>query len=99
MPFGNALGRRRRRRAPSMLVLIVAFAAVAAVAAILQPPRRVDMVLSGAPAVVDGDTVAFSDPPTRVRLRGIDAPELGQTCQDGAGAEWACGRHAQAVLR
>lgn len=34
--------------------------------------------ISGTPRVVDGDTIAFG--PRRVRLWGIDAPEMDQTC-------------------
>lgn len=34
--------------------------------------------LSGAPRIIDGDTLAIGD--TRIRLNGIDAPELRQSC-------------------
>jgi len=52
--------------------------------------------LSGRPRVVDGDSLAFGA--DRVRLYGIDAPELAQTC-DRDGATVACGRMARAHLR
>jgi len=42
--------------------------------------------------VVDGDTIQISG--TTFRLHGIDAPEAGQTCNDGQGATWRCGDEA-----
>jgi endonuclease YncB( thermonuclease family) len=32
---------------------------------------------------------------TRIRLIGLDAVELDQTCTDATGAEWPCGREAR----
>ena len=49
----------------------------------------------GAATVHDGDTLTLAR--ERIRLRGIDAPELGQTCER-AGADYACGRAARAAL-
>jgi endonuclease YncB( thermonuclease family) len=46
------------------------------------------------PFVTDGDTLKFS-PHLRVRLYGIDAPELRQTCDDGA---WPAGKIAREKL-
>jgi endonuclease YncB( thermonuclease family) len=46
---------------------------------------------------VDGDTLRSGD--TEVRLYGIDAPELYQTCAGPDGKEWACGREAQLRLK
>jgi endonuclease YncB( thermonuclease family) len=37
-------------------------------------------------APIDGDTLKSGD--TEVRLYGIDAPELYQTCTDATGKEW-----------
>lgn len=47
--------------------------------------------------VADGDTIELGG--QRVRLQGIDAPELHQECRDAAGRNWACGRRAQSELR
>jgi endonuclease YncB( thermonuclease family) len=44
----------------------------------------------------DGDS--FSIGTRKLRLRGIDAPELNQTCQDAGIRDWACGRAAQGAL-
>lgn len=46
--------------------------------------------------VVDGDTLRIGD--TRIRLHGIDAPELNQTCATPRGEVWACGRWSKAHL-
>lgn len=46
---------------------------------------------------IDGDTLRTGS--TRIRILGIDAPELSQTCRDEHGREWACGREAHARLR
>jgi len=47
--------------------------------------------------VIDGDTIASGE--HRIRLEGIDAPEIGQECQRSSGAEFECGHRAAAVLR
>ncbi|WP_229664632.1 thermonuclease family protein [Sphingomonas metalli] len=51
---------------------------------------------SGPAAVVDGDTLRVGS--ERVRLFGVDAPELSQIC-DAEGAKVACGRRAAQWLR
>jgi endonuclease YncB( thermonuclease family) len=43
--------------------------------------------------VVDGDSLRAGD--ERIRLIGLDAPEFSQTCRDGHGKEWGCGRAAK----
>jgi endonuclease YncB( thermonuclease family) len=52
--------------------------------------------ISGRPRVVDGDTLAFGD--SKIRLQGVDAPELHQVCQDRAGKAYRCGKVAAAAL-
>lgn len=44
----------------------------------------------------DGDSLRAGN--QKIRLSGIDAPELSQTCRDERGREWACGREAHARL-
>jgi endonuclease YncB( thermonuclease family) len=53
-------------------------------------------VLVGAPSVTDGDSLRLRD--SRIRLEGIDAPEIDQTCQLD-GETWECGDAAADALR
>jgi len=54
-------------------------------------PPAPSIVVSGAARVVDGDTVSIGQ--QRIRLFGIDAPELSQQC-----GPWQCGREAKMGL-
>ena len=54
--------------------------------------------VSGRALVVDGDTLKFPQAGVRVRLEGLDAPELGQSCTDGEGVRYACGKAARSAL-
>jgi endonuclease YncB( thermonuclease family) len=59
--------------------------------------KRIDpILLQGEARAVDGDTLQVGE--IRLRLHGIDAPELRQTCEDQAGEAWACGRRAASEL-
>lgn len=51
--------------------------------------------VSGRARVVDGDTLEVSG--VKVRLFGVDAPELDQRCDRG-GRVWACGQAAREAL-
>ena len=62
-------------------------------AAVLEKPRRVR--LDGTASVHDGDTIRLGD--ERIRLRGIDAPELKQICRRNA-SDYPCGRRSQEAL-
>jgi endonuclease YncB( thermonuclease family) len=53
-------------------------------------------VLTGFASVVDADTIAIGG--ERIRLQGIDAPEIDQACLDGTGAVWWSGRAAREEL-
>jgi endonuclease YncB( thermonuclease family) len=83
------------RRGPWRAALIVVLFAVAAVVAALLEP--LPPTLSGEARVSDGDTLRFGN--DRVRLVGLDAPELDQTCTDEGGATWPCGRESSRRLR
>jgi endonuclease YncB( thermonuclease family) len=53
------------------------------------------LALEGRARVVDGDTIELAG--EKVRLFGIDAPELDQVCDRG-GVAWACGKEARDML-
>ena len=53
--------------------------------------------LVGPVRVIDADTWDVGG--ERVRLFGIDAPEVAQSCRDGAGKPWACGVWTAAQVR
>jgi endonuclease YncB( thermonuclease family) len=46
--------------------------------------------------VIDGDSLRADG--KKIRLTGIDAPELSQTCRDAQAREWPCGLAAKARL-
>jgi endonuclease YncB( thermonuclease family) len=76
----------------------VAFAAFAitqcAVAADSRDAGQVN--ISGSALVRDGDTLDIAG--HRLRLYGVDAPELDQSCRRRSGASWRCGTAAKAAL-
>jgi len=55
--------------------------------------------VSGNMIVVDGDSLRPRAGAEDIRLHGIDAPELNQSCQDGGGQSYPCGRRARDHLR
>lgn len=82
---------RRSRAVRAVLAAIVAWLAS-------QPANSQTIAAQGhSVEVVDGDTITLNG--HLVDLQGIDAPELMQTCLDGHGAAYACGRDARAALR
>ena len=71
------------------------------------PPVEVAAAdLEGKACVENGDTIYIDgrrgkrscQGGTAVRLRGIDAPELGQTCKHSNGRYFLCGRYAASFL-
>ena len=52
---------------------------------------------TGKAHVVDGDTIWIGE--TKIRLHGIDAPELKQTCQTSKGNDQMCGQMAKQALQ
>lgn len=58
--------------------------------------------ITGKPKITDGDTIVIDD--IRIRFTGSDAPESyffgkTQTCIDGEGQEWECGKAATQKLK
>ena len=91
---GHALARPRRGQRGRLVglglfVVLVGVWLVARLALPLEPVR-------GAAMVSDGDSLRFDA--VRVRIVGIDAPELDQSCWRPDGTEWACGQAARRHL-
>ena len=57
----------------------------------LPSPAHAD--ITGKPRIIDGDTIHINN--TKIRLHGIDAPEMKQTCRTSKGEEQQCGRLAK----
>jgi endonuclease YncB( thermonuclease family) len=81
----------RRTRLWSSIALLAGAGLLAFVLA-----SRSERDLTGVAEAIDGDSVRIAG--EEVRLSGIDAPELMQTCQV-SGQETPCGRNARAALR
>lgn len=81
-----------RRLADGLLALGI-LALLMLVAARLD--RVATLTLEGLPLVHDGDTITLGG--ERIRLKGIDAPELAQICAAG-GRHYPCGRRAREAL-
>jgi endonuclease YncB( thermonuclease family) len=60
------------------------------------PPAATGAPLEGRARVVDGDSIEIAG--HRIRLFGIDAPELHQACRTAAGAAYDCGAAARRAL-
>jgi endonuclease YncB( thermonuclease family) len=61
------------------------------------PARAPSAPVIGNARIVDGDSIEVSG--VRIRLDGIDAPELDQRCTDANGRPWSCGKTAADELR
>lgn len=73
------------------------FIAHSNVRAAVHDPSATPGPIAGTARIVDGDTIELDG--VRIRLEGIDAPELSQTCERSDGASWACGQKAASKLR
>jgi endonuclease YncB( thermonuclease family) len=60
-----------------------------------EAPAGARPAITGGARVVDGDSIVIAD--EQIRLIGIDAPELGQTCR-AAGQNISCAQDATAAL-
>jgi endonuclease YncB( thermonuclease family) len=87
---------RRRggvRRVVDLVLAVAILALLALVTARYQGWQ--DRTLTGVPRIADGDSLELGG--TRIRLSGIDGPELGQTCTRD-GSAYACGQMARDML-
>ena len=78
-------------RSLDLLAAIVIIGSLAGLAFVLREER-----IAGGAVAIDGDTLVMDG--RRIRLRGMDAPELAQTCRRDAQV-WRCGEEARAALR
>ena len=72
-------------------------AVIALTALVLMLIRFLGEDTTGKVYVIDGDSLRLGQ--TRIRLYGIDAPELSQTCKDASGQPYACGKKARQYLK
>lgn len=88
-------GRRRSvgRRVLDVFGVVTLFVVAALAAAVFDELSMQDV--AGKPRVIDGDTIRLAG--ERIRLAGIDAPELDQQCRRD-GAVYDCGREARRRL-
>jgi endonuclease YncB( thermonuclease family) len=93
--------RRSARRARGidvrLLVVLVLSAGLLAFYACRQRATTPLSPLIGHARVADGDSIELAG--VRIRLEGIDAPELDQPCTDAKGRVWRCGEAAARELR
>jgi len=81
--------RRFGRSAGSLLAVLI----LLLIAALVGHFTPAGPPLTGRATAVDGDTLRLDG--ERVRILGIDAPELEQDCTDASGAQWSCGQVAR----
>jgi endonuclease YncB( thermonuclease family) len=77
------------------IITSICFATVLILGSAFDDTRAND--LTGIPHILDGDTVAING--IRVRLQGIDAPEMEQFCLDNKGRRADCGKGVRDRLR
>jgi endonuclease YncB( thermonuclease family) len=81
--------RRFGRTAGSLLAVLV----LLLIAALMGQLVPAEPPLTGRATAVDGDTLRLDS--ERIRILGIDAPELEQDCTDASGSKWSCGKTAR----
>lgn len=80
---------------PLRLMRLIGLPALAAAAALYGATQYGEEIRAGAARVVDGDTLEIGG--RRIRLLGVDAPELQQTCRRGT-QDFQCGHDVQLFL-
>lgn len=79
-----------------LLLALTGLLAIGGVALVLFDRPGSASEVSGPAAVTDADTLAVGG--RVIRLDGLDAPELRQTCRRADGGVWPCGQMAAAAL-
>jgi endonuclease YncB( thermonuclease family) len=74
---------------PSFYTQCSAFPTILALLLLTLLPSPAHADITGKPRVVDGDTIQINQ--TKIRLHGIDAPEMKQTCKTRKSKEQLCG--------
>jgi len=88
----------RTRRWLRRLASLALLAGLLVVAALLRaPPERLTAADGASVRVMDGDSLRIGA--RVVRLAGIDAVELHQSCRARDDAQWSCGLEAREALR
>lgn len=94
---GTGRSRDPKQQLARLLGIIIAMIIVALIARYCGIEQDIHFMIKDQVQAVDGDTLRSAN--AEVRLYGIDAPELYQTCTDADGKEWDCGRAAQTKLK
>lgn len=94
--YGRRPGWRPRRRGRVALLLAGLSLAGGAFVLSLVIHSGAATEVAGTAAVTDADTLSVAG--QTIRLFGLDAPELRQTCRRADGAAWSCGQMAAAAL-
>ncbi|WP_343314333.1 thermonuclease family protein [Brucella sp. BE17] len=95
---GNHHSKSKRilRRKLDIYLTLLIFLLLILITLHIQKETSPSISFQGKPHVIDGDTVIIED--VRIRLIGIDAPEIAQSCERG-GAAYECGKEARTILR
>ena len=94
---GTGRSRDPKQQLARLLGIIIAMIIVALIARYCGIEQDIHFMIKDQVQAVDGGTLRSAN--AEVRLYGIDAPELYQTCTDADGKEWDCGRAAQTKLK
>jgi len=89
--------RNRRSKSPPLIFLVLLVLGLLLVGYVDQKLREIHAADGSIVVVRDGDSLAIDK--TELRIYGIDAPELRQTCSDAQGQSWRCGEAAKSALR
>jgi endonuclease YncB( thermonuclease family) len=89
-------GPRRRLRPGMLLLALVGLLLAGGLALFLSEGPDAAGEVAGTAVVTDADTLTVGG--LIIRLHGLDAPELRQTCRRADGSPWPCGREATAAL-